>query len=107
TVGVTFILMGWCAYMTGKAIAGTWRSPWQVVVYCTLLGLMDRFLIYALFEGALLSLTGYIIDTAILIAFGLISFRATQARKMADQYPWIYERSGLFGWRTKSGTAPQ
>ena len=29
--------------------------------------------------------------------------RITQARKMVTQYPWIYERNGLFGWRLKAG----
>jgi hypothetical protein len=29
----------------------------------------------------------------------------TQARKMVKQYPWLYERSGLFSWRERSVVA--
>jgi hypothetical protein len=27
------------------------------------------------------------------------AWRATRARRMTLQYPWLYERVGLFGWR--------
>jgi hypothetical protein len=26
----------------------------------------------------------------------------TKARKMVCQYPWLYERSGLFSWRDRN-----
>ncbi len=76
---------------------------WQVVFYCLLLGLGARFLIFSLFEGKLLSLSGYLIDAGVLVAIGLFAYRLTQARKMVSQYPWIYERAGLLGWREKGG----
>ncbi|GAA0567860.1 DUF6867 family protein [Caenispirillum bisanense] len=97
----TCVVGGWLAYMTGNAIAATWRPQWQVVPYTILLGVAERFFQYALFGGDLLSVTGFIIDTAILIAIGLLAYRATQARKMVAQYPWLYDRAGLLGWRTK------
>ena len=59
----------------------------------------------ALFGGQLLSLTGYIIHTAILTVICLAAYRMTQARKMVKQYPWLYERSGLFSWRERSSAA--
>ncbi|MGH6926757.1 MAG: DUF6867 family protein, partial [Dongiaceae bacterium] len=55
-----------------------------------------------LFGGELLSVIGYLVDTAILMSFALFAYRVTRARKMTSQYPWLYERSGLFTWREKS-----
>ena len=60
--------------------------------------------LFALFEGELLSLGGFIVDSAVLIVIGLLSYRLTLTRKMVTQYPWIYERAGLFGWREKGRT---
>lgn len=99
--GVVLILAGGAAYMTGQALATYWRPWWQVVFYVVLLGLADRFLTYALFDGELLSLTGYLIDTMILQVHGLFSYRLTRARQMVQQYPWLYERDGLLRWRDK------
>ncbi len=105
TLGVSFtvtvVVMGFAAFMTGQAMADTWKPMWQVVVYCLLLGLGDRFLIFSLFEGELLSLSGYLIDSAVLVAISLFAYRLTQARKMTSQYPWIYERAGLLSWRDR------
>ena len=100
-IGITLILAGGAAYMAGQALANHWRPIWQVVFYVALLGLADRFLIFALFGGELLSPTGYLIDTAILQAYGLLSYRRTRARQMVRQYPWLYEADGLLSWRAK------
>ena len=98
-IGLTVLLMGFAAYMTGAAIANTWRPVWQMVVYGLLLGFADRFLAFALFEAELLSFSGYVIDTATLLAIGLLSFRFNQARRMVAQYPWLYEPAGPLSWR--------
>lgn len=103
---VTFILFtvifaGGIAFMTGHAIAATWRPVWQVFPYSLLLGMAERFFVYALFGGELLSLTGYIIDTAVLTAIAFGAYRATLSRRMVLQYPWMFERAGLFAWRNK------
>lgn len=103
---VTCIIIGFAAYMTGQAMANTWRPAWQLLGYGALLGLASRFLIFSLFDGELISLTGYVIDTAVLIAIGGFAFRVTRARKMVNQYPWLYERSGLFGWKARSESRP-
>jgi ABC-type uncharacterized transport system permease subunit len=100
--GMTVVVMGFVAFMTGQALAGTWKPMWQVVLYCLLLGLGDRFLIFSLFQGELLSLSGYLIDSAVLVAISLFAYRLTRARKMVSQYPWIYERAGLLGWRDRT-----
>jgi hypothetical protein len=102
-LGLTVVLVGFAAYMTGQAVANTWQPAWKVVVYCLLLGLVDRFLGFALFGGLLLSPLGYLIDTAVLTVIGLFAYRFTRAYRMVHQYPWLYERAGLFGWRDKDG----
>ncbi len=99
---VTVLVMGFAAFMTGHALAGTWKPMWQAVLYCVLLGFADRFLNFSLYDGELLSLSGYLIDTAFLVAVGLFAYRLAQARKMVSQYPWIYERAGPLNWREKS-----
>jgi hypothetical protein len=103
TIGMTIILMGFCGFMTGQAIANTWRPAWQLVPYALLLGCVDRFMVFALFEGELLSLSGYIFDTAILFAITFAAFRLTQVNKMLSQYPWLYERVGPFAYRAREG----
>jgi uncharacterized membrane protein HdeD (DUF308 family) len=100
-IGITCTIIGFAAYMTGQAMANTWRPVWQLFLYGVLLGFASRFLIFALFDGELLSMTGYAIDTVVLIAIAWFAFRLTRARKMVHQYPWLYERSGLFGWKSR------
>ena len=100
---VVLLAMGFAASMTGQALANTWRPPWQVFVYCLLLGLTDRFLVFALYEGQLLSIAGYAVDTGVLMAIAFTAFRFTLARRMVAQYPWLYDRAGLFGWRPREG----
>lgn len=100
---LTLVVMGFAAFMTGQALANTWRPAWQAVVYAALLGVADRFLSYALFKGHLLSLAAYALDTATLTVIALFAYRVTKARKMVSQYPWLYDRAGLFAWKAKSG----
>lgn len=102
-IGLTIVLMGFAAWMTGQAIADTWRPSWQAVAYAALLGLVDRFFAYALFEMPLLSLAGYLLDTATLVAIALFAWRVTHAGRMCAQYPWRCQRTGLFAWRETDG----
>ena len=98
-IGVTIVLFGFASIMTGQALAVTWRNPGWVVFYMLLLTFADRFIVWSLFGGDLLSPVGYAIDAATLTAIGLAAHRITAARKMVQQYPWLYRRRGLFGWR--------
>jgi len=98
-IGVTLVLFGAAAWLTGQALAGTWRPAWQAFAYAPLLAAVDRFLIFALFEGELLSLWGYLLHAAVLLAIMLLAYRVTRARRMVSQYPWLYERAGLIAWR--------
>jgi hypothetical protein len=101
--GLTVCVMGFVAYAAGQALANTWKPAWHALVYALLLGFADRFLTFALFEGELLSLSGYLVDSAVLVAVALLGYRLSLARRMVRQYPWLYERSGPFGWRRKPG----
>ena len=60
-IGVTLVLFGGASWLTGQALAGTWRPVWQAFIYGPLLAAVDRFLIYALFEGDLASLPAYLL----------------------------------------------
>ena len=99
----TVVVMGGAGYLTGQAVAGTWRPSWQAVLYALLLGAVDRFLVFALFGAPLLSVRGWLVDTAVILALTMAAYRLTRARRMVSQYPWLYQRHGLFGWRRRGG----
>jgi len=98
----TVVIMGGAGYMTGQVVASTWRPFWQTIAYSLLLGVADRFLIFALFEGALLSVAGLILDTAVITGICLIGYRITRVSKIVGQYPWLYERTGFFNLRSRN-----
>jgi len=98
---VTVVLFGWVAMMAATALARMWRPWWSNIAYGLILGLANRLLEMMLFKGSLLSLQGYLVDTAYIIIVMLLSYRAAMTRGMVVQYPWLYERSGLFQWRAK------
>ena len=98
-IGLTVILFGAAAFMTGQGIARTWRPAWQVVPYGLLLAAANRFLSTALFEGRLLSLPAYLVAAFVLVLIAFAAWRMTLVRKMASQYPWLYRRTGLFAYR--------
>ena len=101
-IGLTVIIIGGAAIMTGRALADGWKAPFQVVFASFGLALADRFLIYALFHGELLHLTGFLIHFAVIAALALIAYRLTVVHKMVAQYPWRYERESLWRYRQKS-----
>jgi len=103
-VGLTLVILGGAAWMTGHAVASSWQSPRQVVIYSVLLGLANRFLTWSLFEGDGLSIPGFLVGTGALMIIGLISFRLTHVARMVSQYPWLYERQGLWGYRRRPGS---
>src|SRR5579872_4236808 len=99
---VTVMLGGGAAALAGRAIAATWRPGWWTIGYMLILGAAVRFFHYALFEGTLLSLHYYLVDSAVCIAAGLLGFRATRAAQMVTQYGWLYESAGVMRWRRKT-----
>ncbi|MGE3868946.1 MAG: DUF6867 family protein [Pseudorhodoplanes sp.] len=100
-VMVTLIMGGGAAWLSGRAIAGTWRPWWHVAAYMLILGLAVRFIHFALFEGTLLSPHYYAIDTAVCLIVGFLGYRATRAGQMAEQYAWLYRRNGPLNWATR------
>jgi branched-chain amino acid transport system ATP-binding protein len=100
-IGFTVILVGGAAWLMGQALGDRWRPIWHVVPYSIMLGLADRFLVYGLFDGELLSPAGFAIDTLVILAIALLAFRLTRVHRMVSQYPWLYERAGLIAWRER------
>jgi len=103
-VGVTLILFGGAAWLTGQALAGTWRPLWQAFIYAPLLAAVDRFLLFALFGSELAALPAFLFHAAVLLAIAMLAYRRTRARRMVSQYPWLYEHAGVFGWRRPGGS---
>ncbi len=103
-LGLTVILVGGCAFLMGQAIAGTWRPYWQILPYSLIMAAANRFLAFALFKEALLAPVPYLISILGVWGFATFGFRLTRVDQMIYQYPWLYERSSLLGWREKQGT---
>ncbi|MBM3517598.1 MAG: hypothetical protein FJX56_06895 [Alphaproteobacteria bacterium] len=93
------IVFGGASYLMGQALAGTWR-PWPLVAgYAVLLALGNRFLAWAMFDGPALLIGGFALALAICLVCGLAAYRLTWAEMMVRQYPWLYERAGLWSVR--------
>jgi hypothetical protein len=111
SLGVFFLVSvcmgGGAAWLAGRAIAATWRPWWHIALYMLLLTLAVRFLHYALFDSAFLSLYYYLVDYAVCLAFGLLGFRLMRVSQMVTRYGWINQRTGILRWRRRTqGHAP-
>jgi hypothetical protein len=102
-VVITGILGGGAAWLSGRAIAQTWRPVWHIFGYMMLLGAAVRFVHFALFSGTLLSPASYVVDTLYLIIVAGIGWRVTRTNQMVTQYKWLYERTSPFSWRSRDG----
>lgn len=98
-IGVVVVIMGFCAFMTGQAISNNWKPLWQLTVYLVLLSFVCRFMVFALYQGELLLFSGWLVDLVVMLGMGYFAYFVTRSRKMVSQYPWLYERVGMFGWR--------
>lgn len=98
---LTVVIGGAAAWMSGRAVADTWRPAWMAAVAGFGMALATRFLTYGLFDGALLSLAGYARDAIVLAALALIAWRMRLVAKMTAQYPWLYRPAGPFAWRPR------
>lgn len=85
---LTVILGGAAAFVTGKAIAETWKPYWQLVWYMLILAAAVRFFHYALFWEKLLSFTGYLATLTVLLALAAIGHYLERHRQMHEQYGW-------------------
>jgi branched-chain amino acid transport system ATP-binding protein len=104
-IALTGVLFGLTAFLTGQAVAEKWLSAWTLVPATIGLALGARFLTFALFNAPLLHLPGFLAQFAYLLAIAFVAWRLTLAYRMVTQYPWLYERAGLFSWREKGGAA--
>jgi len=107
TTGSAAIVVLFCffGHASGRALAHNWRPAWQAVLYGLLLSAGARITALILFARPIRDPLGELIEFSLLalVIAGIttVSFRFTLAQKMSSQYPWLYERHGLFGWREK------
>jgi hypothetical protein len=99
---VTWLLGGGAAWMTGRACAQTWRPYSSLVVYLLALGVGVRFIHHALFWTTMFSLQFYVLDTIVLLIFGLLGYNYTRTNQMVTQYYWLYEKASPLTWKSKS-----
>ena len=99
---VTVVMGGGAAWLSGRAIAATWRPYVQMIGYMALLAAAVRFMHFALFGAELLGLGSYLVDFIWLLAVGSLSYRLRLAAQMVAQYPWLYERNGPLAWKAKT-----
>jgi predicted membrane metal-binding protein len=99
---VTVVLGGWTAWMTGRAVASTWRPAVVALLWTLPLAGAVRFIHFALFGGTFLSLRFFLVDLAVVAAVALLAHRYTRTRQMTRQYRWLYDRTGPFTWREKA-----
>ena len=96
---VTVIIGGSAAFLSGRAIAQTWRPYWHIPLYMVPIAASVRFFHYALFHEPMLSLQNYIHDFAVMLAAASLGYRMLRTRQMAQQYHWLFRRAGLLRWR--------
>jgi hypothetical protein len=84
----TVVLGAGAAYVTGKAIADTWRPYWHIIMYALALTLVVRFMHYALFDEVMVSLGNFIVDAAVLVPAAMLGHAVARRRQMATQYSW-------------------
>jgi uncharacterized protein DUF6867 len=96
---LTVIIGGGAAFLAGRGLARSWKPFWRVYFYMALLAAAVRFFHYALFDGNLLSLYYYLVTYAVMLAAGVLGFRAMRTTQMVTQYRWLYERTSPLTWR--------
>ena len=86
---VTVAMGGSAAYLSGRALAQTWRPVWQIPVYMAGLAVAIRFCHFALFAEPFLSGSSFAVDFACALALATLGYRNVRARQMRTQYPWL------------------
>ncbi len=87
-VALTLVLGCAGAFVTGRAMAQSWRSQWLGVACMVPLSAAVRFLHYALFQeltNCAQGLLGFV--TLALAALG--GFAVARRKQMQRQYPWV------------------
>lgn len=103
-IGTMVIFCGF-GFITGQALAETWRPAWYIALYGILLAFGARLSMLVLFShhprGMGLEAAELAVLAIVIAGCTALAFRVTRARTMVRQYPWLYERNGLFSWREK------
>ena len=87
-LALTLVIGGAGAFVTGHAMAQTWRGRWKAVAYMIPLTAAVRFLHYALFDES--SDLAHAAPTFVLLtALALAGFAYARSRQMQAQYPWL------------------
>jgi hypothetical protein len=98
---VTCLLGGAGAYLSGRAIAQTWRPYWHIPFYMLGFAVGVRFVHHALFAGPMLSAPSLLVDYLVTVVAASAGYRIVRAGQMGSQYGWLFERAGPFGWRDR------
>ncbi len=98
---ITIVMGGWTAWRTGKSAAEGWSGFKVLVFYTLLLGVAIRFIHHALFNGSMLTLQYYAVDTIILLLFATAGYRYYRTKQMTNNYYWLYEKVSPFSWKSK------
>jgi hypothetical protein len=85
---VTLVLGGLAAFVSGRALAQTWRPMSLIVIYMLLLAAGVRFVHFAVFAEPLLSARNYIVDFTILLSICIVGYKLTRGAQMEAQYGW-------------------
>ena len=99
---VFVLLCAAAAWMIGKSVAGIWKGIPELIGYVLLLGVGTRFLHFALYEAAFVSIGHYVADTILFLIVAFIGYRYTRTNQMTEQYNWLYEKASPITWRDKN-----
>jgi hypothetical protein len=102
---LTIVIGGAAGFISGRAIAQTWRPFWQVPFYMLGIAAGVRFFHFALFGEVLLSARNFAVDFAVAVVSASLGYRLVRAGQMARQYGWLFRRAGPLGWR-RAGVSP-
>ena len=99
---ITVLIGGWMSWRTGRALAAVWKSVWWVIPSALGLGLGVRFLHFALFDGTLLSMHFWLVDSSVCALFGWLGWRFERTAAMARQYAFAFEKTTPFRFSRKA-----
>lgn len=86
---VTVVLGCAAGWLSGRAIAITWRPRWFLVPSALAVGAGIRFIHFALFDATFVSLQYFAVDTTFIFAAAFAGYRVARSRQMARQYGFL------------------
>ena len=89
-VVATILMGGGAGWLSGRAIAITWRPRWMLFPAALGLGVLVRFIHFALFDERLASLSLVGFDAAFAFIFALAGYHMTRSRQMERQYSFLH-----------------